>query len=351
MTSIGDPSSDSAERPAGQRILKSLGPAPVWLPGDAWADVPGAQRPRAQIEGTLPPPPLELLVDMKMTGAERRRVEYRLEASPWLADEDGAVDPAAICYFADAPLAHAAQLSAERFRRLASMTISVDLVDRVPMQQLPLTATATPESDRADAAVAGVRISSRSALVAVGSTRALAKPYPEEQLTDPLPFGHRPVPPRLDPPNDSTESGTPLSGLDLVRSVAADDSLGPPFWRLLGVRVAQVSRGHATVEAQADPWLSGYGVIYGGALCAISVAALHACLRSADAIGERTRIFDVAYTFVRPVLPDGDLLTARAHVAHRGRTMSVADVELVDARSRTVGLGRATGLAVLDEPT
>jgi uncharacterized protein (TIGR00369 family) len=50
------------------------------------------------------------------------------------------------------------------------------------------------------------------------------------------------------------------------------------------------------------------------------------------------RVTDMRAVFVRPIAADGTMVTCRAHIVHRGRTLVAARAELLDQRGRVAVL-------------
>ncbi len=154
-----------------------------------------------------------------------------------------------------------------------------------------------------------------------------------------------PLPPALPTPIESPAPSIAdrPGGVAYLESITAGEPR-PPFWALLDCRVSEAERGRAVLALAADPWMGTHaGILYGGVTASFGVTAAEAAMWSGDDDGERTRVLSYTHDFTRMVHPGASVL-AEARLVHRGRTMAVVEVELLDHEGRRVGLGRATGL-------
>jgi uncharacterized protein (TIGR00369 family) len=59
---------------------------------------------------------------------------------------------------------------------------------------------------------------------------------------------------------------------------------------------------------------------------------------------------DLKVNFLRPVVPDGRQLEARASVVHRGRSIAVATVEILTADGKTAALATSSTMILPGRP-
>jgi len=140
------------------------------------------------------------------------------------------------------------------------------------------------------------------------------------------------------------------SGLEVVRGILSGELPRPPLGRLIGARLREAEEGSAIVAMPATGWLCPPApTLYGGALALFADISLANALLTTLPAGTSYATLDLVVYFMRPVFPDGGELTARAKVAHRGRTFAVADCDMVNAEGKQV-LRATMSAMVLDRP-
>jgi len=117
------------------------------------------------------------------------------------------------------------------------------------------------------------------------------------------------------------------------------------FGHIVGLRIAAVEKGVATVEIDAGPdHLNAGGIVHGGVICTlVDVAvgvACHAMDRPGTPRAQATTELNV--TFLRTAGPG--LLSCQARIRRRGRSLAVGEAEVSDGAGRLVAVGRATYL-------
>ncbi|MEM1146951.1 MAG: PaaI family thioesterase [Pseudomonadota bacterium] len=117
---------------------------------------------------------------------------------------------------------------------------------------------------------------------------------------------------------------------------------GSPFTKFLGVKVTEADADQGSVVLRMDSRLEiqridGSPQIHGGPLAALIDTA--GDLAVAQAVGGAVPTIDMKVDYLRPVM--GDYVLARAQARRVGRTVGVADIEIVDAEDRLCAIGRA----------
>jgi uncharacterized protein (TIGR00369 family) len=87
---------------------------------------------RAQLRGQRPPPPIDLLTGAQLVDAERGRVVFALEASPWLRQEWGTVYGGILALLAKSAAAAAVQTIAPAGTGFDARDIKVNFLRAVP---------------------------------------------------------------------------------------------------------------------------------------------------------------------------------------------------------------------------
>ena len=194
-------------------------------------------------------------------------------------------------------------------------------------------------------------------LLAHGTTRCvlLDLGVPPDDVEPP-----EPVLPERDwiPPYQRPVEGEPIpeavwlarGGLEIVLGIAGGDLPRPPLGVLTGIRIVEAAEGRATTTLPCTAWLCPPAPnVYGGAIALFADVALGNALLTTLPPGTSYATLDLAVYFVRPVQPDGRLLTARAMVVHRGRSFAVASTTIVNEDGKTVATA-TTSAMTLDRP-
>src|SRR4029077_9907708 len=134
------------------------------------------------------------------------------------------------------------------------------------------------------------------------------------------------------------------SGIESVRKCIAGDQ-APPIYHLTGLRPVEAEDGACTVEMPASPWFASPApVLYGGAIALLADTALSNAVVTVIPGGGSFATLDLKVNYLRPVIPDGSLLTARAKVVHRGRSMAVATAELFNEEGKKIALASSSAM-------
>ena len=120
----------------------------------------------------------------------------------------------------------------------------------------------------------------------------------------------------------------------------------PPLSYLMGARPTEAGEATCTFAMPATGWLcSPLGTVEGGVTACLADLALGGAVQTTVPSGTALAPTDLRVQFLRPVRPDGRMLTAAARVVHRGRTVAVAQAAVTNADGKLVAL--ATGSALL----
>jgi uncharacterized protein (TIGR00369 family) len=135
------------------------------------------------------------------------------------------------------------------------------------------------------------------------------------------------------------------SGLEILRMCIGDPGAAPPIHHLTGLRPIEALEGRCSFVLPASPWLaSPQAFLYGGAIALLADAALSSAVMTISPAGGCFAPLDLKVNFLRPVVPDGGLLTALATIAHRGRTMCVATAELYNEAGKRIALASSSAM-------
>jgi uncharacterized protein (TIGR00369 family) len=91
----------------------------------------------------------------------------------------------------------------------------------------------------------------------------------------------------------------------------------------------QASEGSMTMALATSAWLSdGFGVVYTGAIAFLADAAITLAAGTTVPPGTAFSTIDLKLYLLRTVLPTDGELIARATIAHRGRTIAIANCQI-----------------------
>jgi uncharacterized protein (TIGR00369 family) len=140
------------------------------------------------------------------------------------------------------------------------------------------------------------------------------------------------------------ETWNRISGLEALRACIGGE-YAPPIRYLTGLHPTEAAQGECTFVLPATPWLcSPQPVLYGGAIALLADAALSGAVLTTVPAGASFAPLDLKVNYLRPVTPDGSLMTAHAKLVHRGRSMAVATAELVNGDGKKIAVASSSSM-------
>ena len=119
-----------------------------------------------------------------------------------------------------------------------------------------------------------------------------------------------------------------------------------PFIKFVGITAPQLGKGYARFLLPFKPELANsIGLMQGGVIAALADEAVAFALYSLVAAGETFNTVEMKINFLGAV-KEGDV-TAEAHIAKRGRTISLGEFE-VNQAGRLVAKGLCTYIHLTD---
>ncbi len=316
--------------------------------------LPGLEQLRTFCDGRSPEPPVARLTGRRLLEADEGRVVYGLPVTGWLVGPKGTLHPGVLAFLADAPL-------------LAAIVTTLGPATPITTAEVSMTFLATAslgDELRAEGRVihvdhstglAEVRITrSDGRLLAHGTTRgSIFAPLDLDGVTpsfEPFEQSEYELPdPYLRDAEGGTLAGdtiTATSGLELLQRQLAGALPRPPIDHLTGMRLTTAEEGSVTFAMPAGGWSTNeFGTVYGGLLALLAASAGSAAVQTTAPVGTPFAALDMKINVLRPVMPDGSELTATATVVHAGRSLAIANTEIVDSSGARVAL--ATGTTAL----
>ena len=121
-----------------------------------------------------------------------------------------------------------------------------------------------------------------------------------------------------------------------------------PFIKFVGIQAPQLGKGYARFLLPFKPELANsIGLMQGGVIAALADEAAAFALYSLVKEGEMINTVEMKINFLGAV-KEGDV-TAEAHIAKRGRTISLGEFEVRQA-DRLVAKGLCTYIHLADRP-
>jgi uncharacterized protein (TIGR00369 family) len=140
------------------------------------------------------------------------------------------------------------------------------------------------------------------------------------------------------------------SGLELYQGWMAGEIPASPLGRYLDFDCTDASEGAVAFTMPASEWLvSALRTVYGGTLALFADAALTSAVQTTLPPATALAPLDLSVNFLRPVFPGG-LLEARARVAHRGKTLAVANAEVRGPDGKQVAVAKGTAMILPGRP-
>lgn len=321
--------------------------------------LPGVERLRLSTRGQGPRPPIHHLTGVRPVEAGFGSSTFSMPVTPWLQTTlPGLIVGGVIAFLADGPLGTAITTMLPPLAYMTTSDLSLSFLQPGTLESGTLVGRARLIHGGRSVALSEVTIDDANGrLLAHGTSRGFlltapgappapldAQPQPEYATPDPYlrPVAGAPF---------SLDDWSRMTGLEVLRLCIADRSYAPPIYHLTGVRPTQAEEGTCTFVLPASPWLASPApVLYGGAIAMLADAALSCAVMTINPAGSSFAPLDLKVNYLRPVLPDGSLMTARATLVHRGRSMAVATAEITNEEGKRIALASSSSMLLPGRP-
>ena len=321
-------------------------------------NLPGIERMRTSTRNEASRPPIHHLTGLRPVEWGFGSSTFSMPVTPWLQTTvPGLMVGGIIAFLADGPLGTAITTVLPPLAYMTTSDLSMSFLQAGTLESGTLFGRARLIHGSRSVALSEVTIEDGLGRhLAHGTSRgfiltapgAPAEPLEAEPADYPTPNPYlRPV------------AGAPLSnadwnrmtGLEVLRLCIDDRRYAPPIYHLTGLRPIQAEEGSATFVLPASPWLASPApVLYGGAIAMLADAALSCAVMTINPAGSSFASLDLKVNYLRPVLPDGSLQTARATLVHRGRSMAVATAELTNEEGKRIALASSSVMLLPGRP-
>jgi uncharacterized protein (TIGR00369 family) len=320
----------------------------------------GVERFRLGIESRAARPPIHHLTGLVPVAAEAGSSTFTMPLTPWLQTPvPGLITGGVIALLADAPLGAAIITSLPPLAYMTTSDLSMSFLRPATLESRSLTGRAQVIHAGRSVALSEVTIEdAQGRQIAHGTSRGFilaAAAVPAGNELAPAASGYATPDPYLRVPVAgspvSLDDWASMSGLEVMRRCVEDRAYLPPIHHLTGMHPTEVVEGRCAFVMPASAWLMAPAItLYGGAIAMLADAALSSAITTLIPAGGSFASLDLKVNYLRPVAPDGGLLTAVATLAHRGRTMAVAAAELLDERGKRIAIASQSALLLPGRP-
>ena len=123
--------------------------------------------------------------------------------------------------------------------------------------------------------------------------------------------------------------------IEHIRAMGRGELPGPPIAKFLDMRITDVQDGRVTMQMPIDKrYFNQIGTLHGGVMCDLADAAMGTAFATTCEVGESYATVELKCNYLRPVWES--MLTAKAWVVSRGKTMGLAECELRDDKDRLI---------------
>lgn len=134
-----------------------------------------------------------------------------------------------------------------------------------------------------------------------------------------------------------------MTGLAVLRAIAAGELPGPGMGRTMGFRLIEVDKGRAVFEGTPRPQLlNPLGQVHGGYALTLIDSACGCAVHSELDAGIGYTTVETKVNFTRAIDPAGGPVRCEGRVLSRGRTIATADAFLRDENGRLLAHGTST---------
>ena len=326
----------------------------------------GVERMRAASKGFMPRPPISHLFGLMPQTSGVASSTFSMPASPWLQSSAGVFLGGTAALVADAPLGSAISLPLGPGQVVVTSDLTLNYLRPTAPRSERLIARGRPiEVGRRLGLSEAVIEDGAGEVVAHATSRCFIREFPVPERTElptieethydtPDPY-LRELTTTVIPPEIWREKNF----IEICELVNAGELPEPPFAVLFGMTDVNPKEGYFETTVPSSPWFtSPAGTIYGGFLAYFADSVLAGAMNTVLPTNSICAALDLKVNFLRPVMPDGKPLTAMANVVHKGRTLILAECQIVNVEgkvvvrassSATIIEGHSWSAAVIDE--
>jgi len=134
-----------------------------------------------------------------------------------------------------------------------------------------------------------------------------------------------------------------MSGLEYLRQIMTGELPPSGMVQLLGLKLVEVSAGHAIFTVEPDEHhYNGLGIAHGGLAATLLDSALGCAINSLMPAGKVFTTLEVKVNYLRPIRRERGLLRCEAKVIHAGSRVATAAGKIMDEDGKLYAHGTAT---------
>jgi len=138
-----------------------------------------------------------------------------------------------------------------------------------------------------------------------------------------------------------------LSGLEVMRRVAAGELPQPPIAQTLGFRLVEAEHGRAVFECEpAEFHYNPIGTVHAGLASTLLDSAMGCAFVTTLDAGVGWTTLELKANFTRPLTVETGLVRCVGTVVHPGRTVATTEARLEDADGRLLAHATSTILVL-----
>jgi uncharacterized protein (TIGR00369 family) len=144
-------------------------------------------------------------------------------------------------------------------------------------------------------------------------------------------------------PGRLSDAARSMSGIEFLQAIRDGRLPAAPIAELLGMRLAEVERGHAVFEVTpAEHHYNPIGVVHGGLAMTLLDSAMACSVQTQIPAGTGYTTLEVKINLVRAITSSSGRLRAIGKVVHLGSRIGTAEGRLEDASGRLYAHGTTT---------
>jgi uncharacterized protein (TIGR00369 family) len=320
----------------------------------------GLEQMRRFLRKEIPYAPLYFMFGTDFVDATLGTSTWKLPVTPWLQSSAGVLTGGVMAFIADAALGGALYTTFPPNTVLATSELSMNFLRPPgPDTEAIIARAKLIQAGRSQGLTEASVEDADGRLLAHATSRCVIMPLPGP-VPDPLP--DEPIPwPVYDGPHPyqrpaegeviAQDVWDRMSGLEMMRAWRRGELPMSPLSILLDEKAVDCAEGRFACAMPASQWLcTAGGTFYGGAVALLADWAMHGAVHTTLDAGTSWGTLDLKVNFLRPVVPDGRDLEARAQVVHRGKTIAVTTAEVVGADGKTVALATSSAMLMPGRP-
>lgn len=140
-----------------------------------------------------------------------------------------------------------------------------------------------------------------------------------------------------------SEAARAMAGIEFLQAIRDGRLPSPPIAQLLGMRLAEVERGHAVFEVvPAEQYYNPIGVVHGGLALTLLDSAMACSIQTHLPAGTGYTTLEVKVNFVRAITSTTGRLRAIGKIVHAGNRVATAEGRVEDAAGKLYAHGTTT---------